>query len=176
MAKQRKYFCVEKFGKKQIVESLSRLPEAFQKLGAFEVIKFDKSKDFPNPASNVRDDKIYIAIYNSLFSNDYSIDRVLVHEFAHQYYRSMPLADVQSYQLSTNWFMDTKNLNKVIGQRSMGFVTEDSLSAPEEDFANNLEYYLILPEVLKSKYSPAYNWIRENIPNIKMQEGCKYEN
>lgn len=48
---------------------------------------------------------------------------------------------------------------------------KDGKLSAEEDFANNMEYYLFNPNKLKAISTPAYNWIKgrfgEQIKPIK---------
>ena len=161
--------------KKLVVESLSRVPEKLTRMSDFEVFKLDKSVAYPNPASNIAGPKLLITIYNSLFTGSYDLDAIFIHEFAHQYYRTMKPDLQKSYRDSTNWFTSKSNDKTILASRSAGFVKEDGKEGPEEDFANNLETYLTDPKTLKNIYAPAFYWIEKNIGDIKMKKGCRYE-
>lgn len=50
-------------------------------------------------------------------------------------------------------------------------VEVDSKLSREEDFANNIEYYLFAPDTLKLKSSKAYDWIKQRYGDkLKLKE------
>jgi hypothetical protein len=59
-------------------------------------------------------------------------------------------------------------------ERPGGFVEDDGRQGPREDFANNLEYYLFAPEVLKEKTPKAFDWMRKRFGDrIKIGRGSR---
>jgi hypothetical protein len=58
--------------------------------------------------------------------------------------------------------------------RPGGFVEIDGRQSPEEDFANNAEYYLFEPALLKKASPKIFSWIEKNLGSLlKLEKGCK---
>lgn len=55
----------------------------------------------------------------------------------------------------------TANGKRVFVPRLDGFVEEDGTEGPNEDFSNNIEYYLFNPKTLHEKTPKVYDWIRK---------------
>ncbi|MFN7904009.1 MAG: hypothetical protein ACK5P5_02395 [Pseudobdellovibrionaceae bacterium] len=48
--------------------------------------------------------------------------------------------------------------------------------SPEEDFANNIEYFIFDRSTLKLKSPAIESWINKNLgKDIELQKGCKHE-
>ena len=57
-------------------------------------------------------------------------------------------------------------------QRKDGYVEEDGKISPDEDFANNVEYFLLESEKLKMITPHAYTWISKHFgANFKLGNG-----
>jgi hypothetical protein len=134
--------------KKSATEALTTIPNELVKSENWNLFRMERSVDHPNPASNGNTRPSSIVLYNSAFGGKYNLSRVLSHEFAHIYYENLSPEDKEDYQLTMNWFKaNPKGDNWV--SRNNGFVSEDGKRSPEEDFANNLEFYLYDAEKLK---------------------------
>jgi len=145
------------------------------KLSAFvlSIVIASPSTSYPNPATNSTSRPSAIAIYDTAFSGKYVLDEILFHEIAHLFYRQISDELKDSYYLKMNWFSVDRAKNKWISRKD-GFVTDDGRISPEEDFANNLEFYLFHPEKLKTVTPNAHSWIKENFGKISLQKGCRY--
>ena len=42
------------------------------------------------------------------------------------------------------------------------FVSDDGRDSPDEDFANNVEFFLFRPEKLKKTSPGVYDWLKKN--------------
>ncbi len=55
--------------------------------------------------------------------------------------------------------------------RSDGVLVKPSYTSPEEDYANNLEYFIYNPDKLKQVTPNAYEWIKKRFgPKLKLKE------
>ncbi len=72
------------------------------------------------------------------------------------------------YKSATNWSKKDSSW-----ARPGVFIEPDGKSQPEEDLANNIEYYLFEPNKLQ-KISPAiFNWIKNKLGReLKISKGC----
>lgn len=130
-------------------------------LSAFFVSTFHLTpKDHPNPGTSA--DGI-IVLYDEAFTQKYNLARILGHELAHQKYLDLSSEDRMSYQSTTNWLpFKTDTGTEKYYSRTDGFVADDGRESPEEDFANNVEFYLFERGRLKRLTPHADRWIAEH--------------
>ncbi|OFZ82172.1 MAG: hypothetical protein A2583_07635 [Bdellovibrionales bacterium RIFOXYD1_FULL_53_11] len=117
-----------------------------------------RSRDFPNPASTTPGT---IVLYDDAFSDKRNLARVLAHELLHEYFRGMTKNDAESYRMTTNWyrFGDADGKVRWITRGRDSFVENDGMTSPDEDFANNVEYFLFERNKLKTTTPNAEGWI-----------------
>lgn len=142
--------------KELLIEILETFPSDLLRQNVFGLYRSYKSKDFPNPATSA--DGI-IVIYDSAFESKSNLRRILSHEFAHQLYIDLSDKDLRDYQYATNWFPIDDKASRYISRKD-GFVQDDGRVSPEEDFANNIEFFLNDPNTLKNTTLNAYQWIK----------------
>jgi hypothetical protein len=144
--------------RERMLEALSELPEILWPKSLEGIYRMFKSKDHPNPASHGGP---FVVLYDTAFGENQRLARVLAHELAHQNYEELNLSEGSSYRSAAGWtsWMD-KDRNVFWIPRSKGFVKEDGQSKPGEDYANNIEYFLFEPELLKRKTPRVYDWIK----------------
>ena len=54
------------------------------------------------------------------------------------------------------------------------YVEDDGKEGPDEDFSNNIEYYLFKPDQLRSKSPKVYEWIRKRYgDSFRIERGPK---
>lgn len=161
--------------KVRVAEALSRIPDVLLNADAFNIYRGIRSVDFPNPATNGSTSPRSVVLYDSLFESGrkYDLTRVIVHELAHIYYSKLSDDRAFGYRVKLNWFKYPKR--EKWSSRKDGFVEEDGRDSPEEDFANNVEYFLFDLKTLKIKTPHAVEWIEENMKDLKMKNGCRYE-
>ena len=46
------------------------------------------------------------------------------------------------------------------------FVSDDGRDSPDEDFANNVEFFLFRPEKLKKTSPGVYDWLKKNYGDV----------
>jgi len=169
-----KFFQWSTTEKQNVTTAVTKIPGILVNTEKFEIYRMDKSENFPNPGTSGDSDPRTIVLYTTAFNGKYNLERVLAHEFAHIYYQKMSANLKESYNLKMNWFLADPKKERWISRKD-GFVEEDGRISPEEDFANNLEYYLFDLQKLKTVTSNAFDWIQSNIGDLKMKPGCKYE-
>jgi hypothetical protein len=103
-----------------------------------------------------------IALYDRAFQTDQNIARVLAHEFSHKLYRRLSIDDARSYNSAGDWLLlRTPRGDLIFAPDRDGYVEDDGREGPDEDFCNNLEYFLFNPHQLKTKTPKVYDWIRK---------------
>ena len=159
--------------RRQTAESISKMPEELIRGNSIEIYRLEKSIIFPNPSTNMNSRPFKVSVYDSAFDKKYDIAQILSHELAHALYQQMSQDMKSSYNLKMNWVLIDRARELWISRKD-GFVEEDGKISPEEDFSNNVEYYLWKPEKLKSVSPHAFDWLKTHFPNMKIQEGCRY--
>jgi len=156
----------------RILEALENLPEELWSDVIKGLYRLKKSKDFPNPASNGNG---HIVLYDSAFESKRNLARILTHELAHISYQNLSKEDAPDYRRATNWGFEASTGRVYYWKgRESGYVAEDGKISPEEDYANNIEYYLFEPEKLIEETPSAYNWIKKHFGGkFKLKGGKK---
>lgn len=157
--------------KQQVVDALEALPDFLLSDRIESLYRLRKSKDFPNPASNA--DGI-IVIYDTAFTNAIGIERILAHELMHQTYKDLTEKERQDYRRATGWHLEIEPNGKFywVGRKN-GYIADDGKTSHEEDYANNLEYFLYDPDKLKKATPSAYEWIKKKYGNRLKLKGKK---
>ncbi len=146
-----------------LIEALDAIPAGLFPKKLLGFYRAEKSRDFPNPAThgNVKKkEEGYIVIYDNAFSHKSEFARILAHEMSHQIYVEMSEEEKESYQVPMGWMKALKPDEFV--SRMEDFLRDDSRGSPEEDFANNVEFFLYEPKILKKKLPHAHRWILEH--------------
>lgn len=146
--------------KERLYEAMSEIPSGLWSKSVKGIYRFLKSRDDPNPGSQYFGK---IGLYDSAFNLDHRLAAVLAHELAHVLYDDLPPAITDSYENATGWKRTLHSGIFVYSGRKDGYVEKDGDFSPSEDFANNIEYYLFHPTVLKSKTPAAFEWIKTHL-------------
>lgn len=155
----------------RILDALEMIPEKLWSDEAKGIYRLKKSKDFPNPASN--GDGL-IVIYDSAFDSKRNLARILVHELSHIAYQHLSKEEAPDYRRATGWGFEAAAHGRYFFKgRKSGYVEEDGKISPEEDFSNNIEYYLFEPDKLKKETPGAYNWINKHYGDTFKLKGGK---
>ena len=143
----------------RVLEALAVLPDALLNSGVSGIFRMQSFLDYPaNPAAN---HDHAIVLYDEAFKTKQNLARILSHEFAHVLYQNIYGEDHGvSYADAADW-MARKTSSKaiILIPNRDGFVEEDGKESPNEDFSNNIEYFLFKPSDLKSKTPKVYQWI-----------------
>jgi hypothetical protein len=156
--------------KANLIEALEYLPNFLLSNKILGIYRLKESKDFPNPASHA--DGI-IVIYDTSFQSSRNLSRILGHELSHQIYLDLSEDNRIDYRKTTGWHLDLESDGKIYWTgRKDGYVENDGRTSHEEDFANNLEYYLFNSEKLKKTTPNAYEWVKKHFSDgVKPKEG-----
>ncbi len=113
-----------------------------------------------------------IVVYNSAFDGPgLSLDKIVAHELSHAIFLNFSKSEIKNYERSLGWSVASKGR-----ARSGLFISSGARDNVDEDFANNIEYFLFATEELKSKVPKAYSWILNKFSkNFKLKEACEYE-
>ncbi len=145
--------------RERTLEALKELPEFLWSQSTKGIYRFAKSRDEPNPGAQIKQN---IALYDSAFDEKYRLARVLAHELAHIKYDDESEANMANYSRATGWIPELHGRTIIWSGRKSGYVDKDGENAPNEDFANNIEYYLFDQKTLKETTPTAYEWIKTN--------------
>lgn len=155
----------------RVLEALSELPEILWVPTIEGIYRLQKSRFPENPAAG---EPKNLALYNPAFNSKDKLAQILAHELAHELYRNLTEAERTSYRDATFWF--TPNIrNKIYtirGRSESQFVAPDGIDSPEEDFSNNVEYYLFSSKKLEAVTPSAYKWIQQRYGD-KLKLGSK---
>ncbi len=145
----------------RMIESLNDIPTDLWSNLIKGFYRMDKSY-IGNVNAAASDTNENIVLYDSAFSN-HDLTEVLVHELAHTNYRKLDPPIQDDYNNSNYWFVvkDKNNDPKIILGRS-NFVSSDGENGPDEDYANNIQYYLFHNKELQQKTPTAYEWIKNH--------------
>jgi hypothetical protein len=107
-----------------------------------------------NPATTTSN---HIVVYDSAFRKRGELSRLLTHELAHQLYENLEEIEKTSYSAVAGWLNLHQGSNgKPVGRK---FVASDGDLSPDEDFANNVEYFVYEPMKVKLKNPAIYDWL-----------------
>lgn len=145
--------------RERVLEALGELPEELWDQSIKGIYRLKRAKDHPNPSSYGGS---MIILYDSAFGEDRRLARLLAHELAHHRYAKLENGEVgTSYRRATGWRPEVEGRNYYWTGRKQGYVEEDGAKAPDEDFANNLDYFLFDPDRLQKVTPSAYEWIKK---------------
>ena len=145
---------------KQILKILNSIPKILINIGKLKIYCAKKSETLYNPATSAPKEKI-IVLYNSSFKMN--TKRIIVHELSHLLWSRLSDKEIESYYKVSKW-VDLGGL--YIYNRTF-FSAPDEKNSPEEDFANNVEYYLAEPKAFKRKFPKIHLWIDKFIRGKK---------
>ena len=100
-----------------------------------------------------------------------NLARILAHELAHIIYLGFSDSKRSSYEKDADWIRLDVGDGKTIAipTSTRTFVEQDGEMSPDEDFANNIEFFLFEPETLKKKSNAIYLWIQKSFgPDFKL--------
>ncbi len=147
--------------KERVLEALESIPEYLWKKieGIYRMGKDSSGSGNPGASENEK-----IALYDSAFSNKYTLAHVLAHEMAHEVYRKMDKGEVADYAAAAEW-----EPNQVFGgtfyrrlRDKKKFVRKNGWGGIHEDFSDNIEFYIFNPQKLKETAPKVYEWIKKN--------------
>lgn len=146
--------------RERVLEALGALPDVLLNVPPQNIYRLTKSSsDSENPGSGHDND---IALYDPAFDPKQNLSRVLAHELAHKLYDQFGESDAEAYNTTAGWRVKrTDSGARVFVPRMDGFVEEDGEEGPNEDFSNNIEYFLFDPKALHERTPKVYDWIQQ---------------
>lgn len=155
--------------RERVLDAICELPDEIWAKSNFRIYRMEKSKDGRNPATSANG---ILVLYDSVFTRKYFLPRVLSHEFAHEIYFNLSESEAKDYKAVTNWFEVGNGSQRRLISRTEGFVADDGRGSPEEDFANNLEFFLFDRKSLQMKTPHADRWIQRHFGDNLGLRGC----
>jgi len=145
----------------RVFEVLSALPESILNQYVKNIYRMNKSIHIGNSATTNFNE---IVLYDVAFEEKQNLAQVLAHELAHVMYMKLSESLRASYEKEAEWISLSVGEGKtiVIPKSTRTFVEKDGELSPDEDFANNIEYFLFEPETLKKKSNAVYLWIQKS--------------
>ena len=139
---------------KNINQVINTLPKILTQVGEIKILCAKKSATASNPATCALEEKI-IVLYD--FSFEMDLKRILTHELAHFLYHSLSTKELKQYWKVAQWsdFNQAQNFTT----KRTSFSAPDGATDPEEDFANNVEYFYAEPEVMSKNFSLITKWL-----------------
>lgn len=158
--------------KNRVIEAFEEIPEILLSDSCKGIYRASKSHDFPNPASNGDG---HLVLYDSAFDLTRKLSRVIAHELAHEMYRIFSKKEKLDYSLKSGWNTEIEKNGLVFWKprNDAANVEPDSKVSREEDFANNIEYFLFQPDLLQKKSPQAYQWIKDKFGDKLKLRGNK---
>jgi hypothetical protein len=153
-----------------IARQLSKMPKSFRPKSLKAIVRASQP-DFISPQNPASSSDEYIILFPSA-SITSSLDRVLFHEIVHHLTQREWANLFTDYKKKFGWIRSGR-----IIERAGNFVDPDGRISAEEDFANNVEYYIFDSKKL-SQISPQIStWIDKRLKSkLKMEKGCHENN
>ncbi|MBL7545536.1 MAG: hypothetical protein JNL11_17085 [Bdellovibrionaceae bacterium] len=157
--------------REKILWAISRLPKGFIPKSLRGLVRATKV-DFLSPQNPASSSEEFIIFFPPAFSSDIQIDRVLFHEVVHHLIINEWSSDFLKYKKESGWIG-----LKDGAFRKGEFVETDGKASAEENFANNIEYFVFDQKILKETSKSIFDWINKNFKNrLKMENGCDEKN
>lgn len=156
--------------KRKLLELLSRLPDELKAIPFDGFYRMRKSVDIINPGTTNKSGDV-IVIYDRAFENPFlSTIQTVVHEFGHIIYLNFKESDRQSYRDYLKWTRSPTHSES----RSGSFISSRSKDNVDEDFAENISFFLLEPLQAKAIVPLAYEWISQKFSKkFKLKEECQ---
>lgn len=112
-----------------------------------------------------------VVLYDGAVADRKKLGRIIAHELAHEMYDGFSSVDQTGYKIIAGW--KTVRVGAEIKDQAMDrhFVARDGDQSPDEDFANNMEYFIFEPVRLRLASPKIFNWFeKEYGDKIKNRE------
>lgn len=153
-----------------VTSALSKLPKGFQPALLKAVVKGTRPH-FTAPSSEAASTDEFIILYPRAFSEPSNLERVIAHEVVHLLILKEWADSFKKYKEISGWSGISGN-----EYRKGEFVEHDGKTSAEEDFANNVEYFLFDQVTLKNKSPNIFSWLQKNLgQKLRLEKGCHYE-
>ncbi len=150
-----------------VTSALSKLPKSFQPMLLKAIVKGTRPH-FTAPSSEAASTDEFIILYRRAFSEPSNLERVIAHEVVHVLILKEWADSFKKYKETSGWSDVDGN-----GYRKGEFVEHDGKTSAEEDFANNVEYFLFDRTALKDKSPDIFSWLQKNLgQKLRLEKGC----
>jgi len=109
-----------------VLDALAEIPPELWLESLRGIYRMRRSKGLTNQASSGGG---HIVLYDSAFSKNEDLRRVLVHELAHEKFRTLSELDRTNYVLETGWKIDQNG--KIFSPRACCYVQYDGKKSPD---------------------------------------------
>ncbi len=151
----------------QLLDALSRLPVAFRPSSLKAVVKGTKPIDVTALLTEAASTDEFIILYPRAFNNPDNLERVIAHEIVHQLALNEWKKSFEDYKIISGWGTADNT------SRSGEFVEFDGKLSADEDFANNIEYFLYDKKELMFKNPKIFSWLEKTLgAKLRLQKGC----
>lgn len=155
-----------------VKDSLSKMPKSLRPKKLKAIVKAS-GPDITSIASSAASSDEYLILFPRAFLNKEELPRTIFHELVHFMVESEWKKQFEAYKTTSGW----NSLHQGKSYRKGDFVDSDGKFSPEEDFTNNVEYYVFAPDQLKQKSPKLFEWIKNNLKSsIKLEKGCHNAN
>lgn len=147
---------------------LSRMPRNFTPQNLKAIVRASVGVDVTSSSLASSSDE-YLILFPKAFLRPSELPRGVAHELSHFLIENEWRGLFQKYKQASGW-----NSIKAGGKyRDGDFVDFDGKFSPEEDLANNVEFYLFEPGTLKSKSPKLFDWIKTTLgATLQLEKGC----
>lgn len=154
-----------------IRRAISRLPKGFIPK-SLKALARANQLDFLSPQNPATSSEEFIIFFPPAFSSGTQLDRVFFHEVIHHLIINEWSSDFIKYKKEVGW-IGLKDGSFRKGE----FVEVDGKTSAEEDFVNNIEYFVFDQEKLNETNKNIFNWIKKNFKKrLKIEKGCNEKN
>jgi len=148
-----------------VKEALSRMPKAFRSAKLKAIVKASGEGGIVTGYSPAVSSDEYLILFPSAFVKPGETPRILAHEIVHFLIENEWAHRFKEYKRVTGWGIGSV--------RKGGFVESDGKSSAEEDFANNVEFYLFERSTLKTQSPEIFGWLEKNMRALlQLEKEC----
>jgi hypothetical protein len=153
--------------------ALSKMPKSFRPKSLKAIVKASGPGDISSLSSPASSSDEYLILFPKGFLNPDQMPRIILHELSHFMLEREWKSKFSKYKEFSGW----NSLSGRQAYRSGDFVDPDGRFSADEDFSNNIEFYLFEPEILKEKSPSLYSWIKANLGKfLLLEKGCRNAN
>lgn len=151
----------------RVEKALSRLPKNL-KPKSIKAIVVASQPDFLSPQNPASSSNEFIILFPEAFKTETPLERILLHEVVHHLIAGEWVSRFKTFKEVSGWDKAKDNT-----PRAGDFVEPDGKISADEDFANNIEFYVFESAKLKKASPNIYSWIDKNLSSLlKMEKSC----
>lgn len=150
--------------RERVLAALREIPDFLKDPNIFGIFRMKDSETPNNPASSDYSD---IVLYDRAFSDKENLTQVLEHEMAHRLFDKLPKSEQDDFRNVGQWEENPQKPGTFLrGREKGGFVRENDMANPEEDFADGIVTFLNDPEKLKRTAPRVYRWMKDHYGSV----------